>query len=47
MVLAEHVKRRYLQKISPIGFDLAVIDAGVKLDTECLPLIESIDIFCY
>ena len=45
--LEEHVKRRYLQKISAIGVDPAVIGAGANLDTECLPPIESMDIFSY
>ena len=45
--LDEHVKRRYLQKISVIGVDPADLNAGVNLDTECLPPIESTDIFTY
>ena len=45
--LEEHVRRRYLQKISAIGVDPAVICAGANLDTECLPPIESMDIFSY
>ena len=45
--LDEHVKRRYLQKISVIGVDPADLNAGVNVDTECLPPIESTDIFTY
>ena len=45
--LDEHVKRRYLQKISVIGVDPADLNTGVNLDTECLPPIESTDIFTY
>ena len=45
--LDEHVKRRYLQKISMIGVDPAVLNAGVNLDAESLPPMESTDIFSY
>ena len=45
--LDEHAKRRYLQKISVIGVNPAVLNAGVNLDAECLPSIESTDIFSY
>ena len=45
--LDERVKRRYLQKISVIGVDPAVLNAGVNLDVESLPPMESTDIFSY
>ena len=45
--LDEHVKRQYLQTISVIGVDPAVLNAGVNLDTECLPPIESTDLLSY
>ena len=45
--LDEHVKRRYLQKISVIAVDFADLNAGVNLDAECFPPIESLDIFTY
>ena len=43
----EHVKRRYLQEISVIGVDYPDLNADVNLDAECLPPIESMDIFSY
>ena len=45
--LDEHVKRRYLQKISVIGVDFVVLNADVNLDAESLPFMESTDIFSY
>lgn len=45
--LDEHVKRRYLQKISVIGVDPADLNAGVNLDIECLPSIQSTAFFTY
>ena len=45
--LDEHVKRRYLQKISVIGVDPAVLNAGVNLDAESLPPMESTAIVSY
>ena len=45
--LDEQVKRQYLPKISMIGRDPADLNAGVNLDAECLPPIESTDIFTY
>ena len=45
--LDEHVKRRYRRKISVIGVDPSVLNAGVNLDAESLPPMESTDIFSY
>ena len=42
----QHVKRRYLEKISVIGIDRATL-ADLPLDPERLPLIESTDLLCY
>lgn len=44
--LEPHVKRRYLDKISVIGLDPATLH-GAKLDPECLPPIESVDLLSY
>ena len=48
--LEEHVKQRYLQKISSIGVDPALIEGKLTLRTlqpDCLPPVESIDLLCY
>ena len=48
--LEEHVKQRYLQKISSIGVDPALIEGKLKLRTrqpDCLPSVESIDLLFY
>lgn len=44
--LDPHVKQRYLDKISVIGIDPATLH-GAKLDPECLPPIESVDLVSY
>ena len=48
--LEEHVKQRYLQKISSIGVDPALIEGKLTLRTrqpDCLPPVESIDLLFY
>ena len=40
--LEEHVKQRYLQKISSIGVDPVLIE-GKRFEPDCLPPVESID----
>ena len=49
--LGEHVKQRYLQKISSIGVDPALIEGKhfepVKCQADCLPPVESIDLVFY
>ena len=40
------VKRRYLEKISAVGLDPATL-VGVKLNPDCLPPIESVDLLSY
>ena len=40
------VKRRYLEKISVIGIDPATL-WNAKLDPECLPPIEAVDLLSY
>ena len=46
----EHVKQRYLQNISSIGVDRALIEGKLTLRTrqpDCLPPVESIDLLFY
>ena len=48
--LEEHVKQRYLQKISSIGVEPALIEGKLTLRTrqpDCLPPMESIDLLFY
>ena len=48
--LEEHVKQRYLQKISSIGVDPALIEGKLTLRTrqpDCLPAVKSIDLLFY
>ena len=40
------VKRRYLKKISAVGLDPVTL-VGVKLNPDCLPPIESVDLLSY
>lgn len=44
--LEPHVKRRYLGKISVVGLDPGKL-LEVRLDRECLPPIEAMDLFSY
>ena len=41
--LEEHVKQRYLQKISSIGVDPVLIE-GKRFEPDCLPPVESTDL---
>ena len=48
--LEEHVKQRYLQKMSSIGVNPALIEGKLTLRTrqpDCLPPMESIDLLLY
>ena len=48
--LEEHVKQRYLQKMSSIGVDPTLIEGKLTLRThqpDCLPPVESIDLLFY
>ena len=48
--LEERVKQRYLQKMSSIGVDPALIEGKLTLRTrqpDCLPPVESIDLLFY
>ena len=48
--LEEHVKQRYLEKISSIGVDAALIEDKLTLRTrqpDCLQPVESIDLLFY
>ena len=44
--LEPHVKRRYLEKISVVGLDPGTL-LDARLDPECLPPIEAMDLFSY
>ena len=44
--LEPHVKRRYLEKISVVEFDLGTL-RDARIDSECLPPIEAMDLFSY
>ena len=44
--LEPHVKRRYLEKISVVEFDPGTL-RDARIDSECLPPIEAMDLFSY
>ena len=44
--IEEHVKQRYLQKISSIGVDPVLIE-GKRFEPDCLPPVESTDFLFY
>ena len=44
--LEPHVKRRYLEKISVVEFDPGTLRDS-RIDSECLPPIEAMDLFSY
>ena len=44
--LEPRVKRRYLEKISVVEFDPGTL-LDARLDSECLPPIEAMDLFSY
>ena len=44
--LEVHVRKRYYEKIEPVGIDLFLL-SGKDLDSECLPPVESIDVVSF